>query len=51
MRDGADHPMSGQNDTKCLTTCSIIAVFAKLEHDRGVPFPEDLLTTERGHFY
>ena len=47
MRDGADHPMTVENDTKCMPTCPIRAVCAKLEHDGSVPFPEDLPTARR----
>ena len=51
MRDGANHSMTVENDTKCLATCPMKAVCAKLEYDGGVPFPEDLLTTEGGNVY
>ena len=52
MRDGDDHHMTVENDTKCMATCPIRAVYAKLEHDSGsVPFPEDLSTAERGNVH
>ena len=51
MRDGADHPMAVENDTKCMATCPIRAVCAKLEHDGGVCFHEDLPTAERGNVH
>ena len=51
MQDGADHPMTVENDTTCMATCPIRAVCAKLEHDGSVPFPEDLPTAERGNVH
>ena len=51
MRDDEDYPMTVENDTKCMATCLIRAVCAKLEHDGGLPFPEDLPTAEHGNVY
>ena len=51
MRDGADYPMAEEYETKCMATCPIRAVCAKLEHDGSVHFFEDLPTAERGNVH
>ena len=48
MRDGADHPMTVENDKTCVTICSIKAVSARLEHNGSLAFPEDLPAAEHG---
>ena len=49
MRDGSDHPMTVEYDKTCVTICPIKkAVFARLEHDGSVAFPEDLPVAEHG---
>ena len=49
MRDGADHLMIVEYDTKRMTTCPIRAVYCDgLEHDARVPLSEDLTTAKHG---
>ena len=51
MRDGADYPMTVENDTKGMATCPARVVCVKLEHDRGARFPDDFPTAERGNVH
>ena len=51
MRDGADHPMTVEYDTKCMNTSPIRAVCAKLGRDESVLFLEDLPTAELGNVH
>ena len=53
MRDGTEHLMTVEYDTKRMTTCSVRVVeqyiAVGMERDGRVPFSEDLLTAKHGN--